>query len=124
MPVQIGAKAHNFTDPTGLLSDCHRRVEMFLGMLEAVGEVIDQPAAGETSRALDSALRYFGEARPSTPLIRKTRCFHGCASSTVSRVTRVLSRIATSERHKANRVLVKRPVFGRLLLQSWQRSGR
>jgi len=64
MPVQIGAKAHNFTDPTGLLSDCHRRVEMFLGMLQAVGEVIDQPAAEETSRSLESAIRYFGEAAP------------------------------------------------------------
>ena len=36
MPVQIGAKSHNFTDPTGLLSDCHRRVEMFLGSLVAI----------------------------------------------------------------------------------------
>ena len=62
MPVQIGAKAHNFTDPTGLLSDCHRRVEMSLGMLQAVGEVIDQPATEETSRSLESAIRYFGEA--------------------------------------------------------------
>ena len=44
MPVQIGAKTHNFTDPTGLLSDCHRRVEMFLGTLEAVAGVIDRPA--------------------------------------------------------------------------------
>lgn len=64
MPVQIGAKSPNFTDPTGLLSDCHRRVEMFLGMLEAVGEVIDQPATEEINRALESALRYFGEAAP------------------------------------------------------------
>jgi hemerythrin-like domain-containing protein len=64
MPVQIGAKAHNFTDPTGLLADCPRRVEMFLAMLEAVGEVIDQPATEETSRSLESALRYFGEAAP------------------------------------------------------------
>jgi len=64
MPVQIGAKAHNFTDPTGLLSDCHRRVEMFLGMLQAVGEAMDQPAAEETSWSLQSALRYFGEAAP------------------------------------------------------------
>ena len=64
MPVQIGAKAHNFTDPTGLLADCHRRVEMFLGMLKAVGEVIDQPATAETNRALDAALRNFGEAAP------------------------------------------------------------
>ena len=30
MPVQIGAQAHNFSDPTGLLSDCHRRIDMFL----------------------------------------------------------------------------------------------
>src|SRR6266581_372662 len=44
MPVQIGAKPHNFTDPTGLLSDCHRRVEMFLGTLTAVAEVLDRPA--------------------------------------------------------------------------------
>jgi hemerythrin-like domain-containing protein len=64
MPVQIGAKAHNFSDPTGLLSDCHRRIEMFLGMLEAVASVIDRPALEEASRALESALRYFGQAAP------------------------------------------------------------
>ena len=64
MPVQIGAKSHNFTDPTGLLSDCHRRVEMFLGTLQAVAEVIDHSPAEETSRALESALRYFTQAAP------------------------------------------------------------
>ncbi len=64
MPVQIGAKTHNFTDPTGLLSDCHRRIEMFLGTLEAVAKLIDRPATEETSRALESALRYFAQAAP------------------------------------------------------------
>jgi hemerythrin-like domain-containing protein len=64
MPVQIGAKTHNFTDPTGLLSDCHRRIEMFLGTLEAVARLIDRPATEETRRALESALRYFGQAAP------------------------------------------------------------
>src|ERR1035437_2088318 len=64
MPVQIGAKTHNFTDPTDLLSDCHRRVEMFLGTLEAVADVIDRPATEETSRGLESALRYFAQAAP------------------------------------------------------------
>jgi hemerythrin-like domain-containing protein len=64
MPVQIGAKAHDFTDPTGLLSDCHRRVEMFLGTLEAVARVIDRLATEDTRRALESALRYFAEAAP------------------------------------------------------------
>lgn len=64
MPVQIGTKTNNFTNPTGLLSDCHRRVEMFLGMLEAVAAVIDRPATDGTSRALESALRYFEQAAP------------------------------------------------------------
>ena len=64
MPVQIGAPTHDFSDPTGLLSDCHRRIEMFLGSLDAVARVIDRPLADETRRALDSALRYFREAAP------------------------------------------------------------
>ena len=64
MPVQIGAQVHNFTDPTGLLSDCHRRIEMFLGVLQGVGEVIDQAPTEETRRSLESALRYFGQAAP------------------------------------------------------------
>ena len=64
MPVQIGAKTHSFSEPTGLLSDCHRRIEMFLGALVAVGEVIGGPPNAETTRALESALRYFAEAAP------------------------------------------------------------
>jgi hemerythrin-like domain-containing protein len=64
MPVQIGTKAHNFSDPTGLLSDCHRRIEMFLGTLERVASVIDRPLTEETRAALESALRYFREAAP------------------------------------------------------------
>jgi len=64
MPVQIGAKTHHFTDPTGLLSDCHRRIKMFLGTLEAVAEVIDRPATEHVAQALQSALHYFSQAAP------------------------------------------------------------
>lgn len=64
MPIQIGAQTHNFSDPTGLLSDCHRRVEMFLASLEAVAVVIDRPASEETRRGLEAALRYFSQAAP------------------------------------------------------------
>jgi iron-sulfur cluster repair protein YtfE (RIC family) len=64
MPVQIGAKAHNFNNPTGLLSDCHRRIEMFLGTFVAVADRIDQPPSEETVRALEGALRYFSQAAP------------------------------------------------------------
>ncbi len=64
MPVQIGAKTHNFTDPTGLLSDCHRRIEMFLETLAAAGQVMDAPPSVDTARALQSALVYFRQAAP------------------------------------------------------------
>jgi hemerythrin-like domain-containing protein len=64
MPVQIGAKTHSFTDPTGLLSDCHRRIEMFLEALAAAGKVMDEPPSEETARALQSALVYFRQAAP------------------------------------------------------------
>ena len=64
MPVQIGAKTHNFTDPTGLLSDCHRRIEMFLETLAAAGKVMGAPPSVDTARALQSALVYFRQAAP------------------------------------------------------------
>jgi hemerythrin-like domain-containing protein len=64
MPVQIGARAHSFSDPTALLSDCHRRIEMFLGSLEKVGTCLEQPLTDDTRVALEAALRYFREAAP------------------------------------------------------------
>jgi hemerythrin-like domain-containing protein len=64
MPVQIGATTHAFDDPTGLLSDCHRRVEMFMGSLQAVAAISTQSLTDETRRSLDLALRYFREAAP------------------------------------------------------------
>jgi iron-sulfur cluster repair protein YtfE (RIC family) len=64
MPVQIGAVTHNFSDPTGLLSDCHRRILMFLGSLIAVARIIHCPLTDKTRPALDSTLRYFREAAP------------------------------------------------------------
>ena len=64
MPVVIGAAAENgFTNPIGLLSDCHRRIERFLKTLEAVadlGGVLDAPCR----KALKTALKYFRNAAP------------------------------------------------------------
>ncbi len=64
MPVQIGAETHNFTDPTGLLTDCHRRIVTFLDTLRAVAQVIDRPPTEDVERALQTALRYFSQAAP------------------------------------------------------------
>lgn len=64
MPVQIGATTHSYSEPTGLLSDCHRRIEMFLGSLERVAARVDQPFSSEFRSAPEAALRYFHEAAP------------------------------------------------------------
>ena len=64
MPVQIGATVHSFSEPTGLLSDCHRRIEMFLGSLAHVSAIVDEPLTPESRSALEASLRYFREAAP------------------------------------------------------------
>src|SRR5439155_26137784 len=60
----IGAKSHHFTEPLGLLSDCHRRIETFVGSLVAIAKLGGQPLSDEGSHALENALRYFREAAP------------------------------------------------------------
>jgi hemerythrin-like domain-containing protein len=66
MAFQIGQRPdHDFDEPLGLLSDCHRRIEHFLRVLIAV----DAEAAGSAltmahRAALEGALRYFAVAAP------------------------------------------------------------
>jgi hemerythrin-like domain-containing protein len=66
MPIVIGAKRESdFTDPIGMLGDCHRRIEMFLNVLVRVAEQAYGEALNEEQRgALETALRYFREAAP------------------------------------------------------------
>ena len=66
MPIVIGAKRESdFTDPIGMLGDCHRRIEMFLNVLVRVAEQAQGEALNEEQRgALETALRYFREAAP------------------------------------------------------------
>ena len=66
MPIVIGAKRESdFTDPIGMLGDCHRRIEMFLNVLVRVAEQVHGDALNEEQRgALETALQYFREAAP------------------------------------------------------------
>jgi hemerythrin-like domain-containing protein len=101
MPVQIGAKSHHFTDPTGLLSDCHRRIEMFLGTLQAVAEVIDRPATDDVAQALETALRYFSQAAPKHTADEEESLFPRLRQVANPEVTTALSRLdALEEEHR------------------------
>ncbi len=66
MPIVIGAKPESsFSDPIGLLTDCHRRIEWFLSILvqvssEAHGGLL---TSGQRT-SWETAPRYFREAAP------------------------------------------------------------
>lgn len=66
MGIQIGQKpSPTFQQPLELLSDCHRRIEMFLRTLILVVEQAQGGALSPQHReALETALRYFREAAP------------------------------------------------------------
>lgn len=66
MPVTLGAKPQGgFDDPIGLLSDCHRRIEHFLEILEKIAQhYTARPLDGGAALALEKALVYFRSSAP------------------------------------------------------------
>jgi hemerythrin-like domain-containing protein len=66
MPITIGKKIESdYSNPLGLLSDCHRRIEQFLDALIKVTSQARGADLNEDQRhALEVALRYFREAAP------------------------------------------------------------
>lgn len=61
MTIQIGARPDSgFDDPIGMLKDCHRRIESFLGILSTVAERAQgRSLTGEERTAVETALKYF-----------------------------------------------------------------
>ena len=61
MGIQIGAKPDSgFNDPLGILKDCHRRIEHFLGILSIVAERAQgRSLTEEEASAVNAALTYF-----------------------------------------------------------------
>ncbi len=61
MAIQIGAKPDSgFSDPIGMLKDCHRRIEHFLSILCLVAALPGDRSLNEEERsAVKAALQYF-----------------------------------------------------------------
>ena len=66
MAIIIGDKPDSdFSDPIGMLEDCHRRIENFLDVLLTVaGQAQGNALTDEQRAALETSLRYFREAAP------------------------------------------------------------
>ena len=95
MPIVIGAKRESsFTDPIGLLSDCHRRVERFLAVLVHVAtQAHGEPFSGEQRTAWDTALRYFREAAPKHTADEEESLFPRLRAMDRSEVKALLARV-------------------------------
>jgi hemerythrin-like domain-containing protein len=66
MPVVLGRRTeHGFDEPLGLMTDCHRRIEHFLGILvRVVEECRGRALPDEHRRAAEASLKYFDIAAP------------------------------------------------------------
>src|SRR5262245_54334049 len=65
MLIKIGqASDHSFDEPLGLLSDCHRRIQHFLHVLETIAASDAHALTAVERTALDNARTYFATAAP------------------------------------------------------------
>lgn len=58
---------HGFDEPIGLLTDCHRRIEKFLDILQRVAREyagVQRPLDTQAVEAVRTAKRYFAQAAP------------------------------------------------------------
>jgi len=119
MAVQIGATTHSFSDPTALLSDCHRRIEMFFETLEKVADHIDEPLAHDAGRALESALRYFREAAPKHTADEEESVFPRLRQSCDPEVKAALAAfdVLEQEHRRAESLHTQIEILGKLCLE-------
>ena len=99
MPITIGAKRESdFTDPIGMLGDCHRRIEKFLNVLVRVAtEVQGASLTEEQRRAFETALTYFREAAPKHTADEEESLFPRLRRVGDERVQRLLARVEALE---------------------------
>jgi len=123
MPIQIGSKPEShFGDPIGLLTDCHRRIERFLGVLAVVAEQARGGALDEEQRrALDTALRYFREAAPKHTADEEETLFPRMRRMESDQMRAVLARVDALEQDHKRADQAHAEVDG--LGTKWLRSG-
>ena len=93
MPITIGKKLESdYSNPLGLLSDCHRRIENFLDVLINVTRQARGADLSEDQRhALEVALRYFREAAPKHTLDEEESLFPRMLASADERARSAIS---------------------------------
>lgn len=99
MLMQIGGKPESdFSDPLGLLSDCHQRIRYFLNVLTTVCEQsAEKPLTADQKIALEKALWYFREAGPRHTADEEQSLFPLLRAKNTPRVRRALEKVERLE---------------------------
>lgn len=101
--IRIGEKMESFsTNPLGLLSDCHRRIEDFLNRLISVTRQGGGGAlSAEQRTVLEGALRYFREAAPKHRMDEEESLFPRISALQRPEAKPALARLAALEQDHA-----------------------
>jgi hemerythrin-like domain-containing protein len=124
MPVTIGAKRESdFTDPLGMLSDCHRRVERFLqALIEVTNQAKGESFTTEQKAAFENGLRYFKEAAPKHTADEEESLFPRLRATRRPDMVQLMERIAALESDHGTAAEAHREV--ERLGRKWLRDGR
>src|SRR6185437_2703863 len=99
MFTQIGAKPESdFSDPLGMLGDCHKRILFFLNDLVRLAEGAPSERLDAAERgALERALRYFKESGPRHTSDEEESLFPRLMALNSERVGELLVKVARLE---------------------------
>ncbi len=104
MPIQLNAQPlADFDRPIDMLEDCHRRIERFLRMLQAVvlAATNDGTMTEDAAEALQTALRYFRNAAPQHTADEEKSLFPRMRDTGDPRVAKVLGQLDRLEQDHA-----------------------
>src|SRR5689334_8324657 len=118
MAITIGAKPESdYTDPLGLLGDCHRRIERFLNLLATITRTASgRPLNAEQREAMEAARVYFKNAAPKHTRDEEESLFPRLRAANDPQAVAALSLIehlhadheAADEMHREVNTLVRR----------------
>lgn len=99
MLTQIGGKPESdFSEPLGMLGDCHKRIRFFLGNLVRLAENgSHKPLDAGRRSVLEHALQYFREGGPRHTLDEEDSLFPRLRALKHRRVDEILARIDAME---------------------------
>jgi hemerythrin-like domain-containing protein len=107
MPILVGDKPDcGFDDPLGLMSDCHRRIERFMAILETLAvRASTQTLGRDEKEAVSVVLRYFREAAPKHTQDEELSLFPRMRAHPEQAVRGILRRVEELERQHADAVV-------------------